>query len=70
MMVTSDAKAIDCATIAHAAIALSSCTHDSNSPCSSIPNTCVLTNAAAYLRATPHAITTALKATTVAAGAA
>ncbi len=61
MMVTSDAKAITYATT-HAATALSSCTNDNNSPCSSSPNTCILTNALVYLRATPHAITTALVA--------
>ncbi len=62
---TADAKAI-----AHAATALGSCTHDSNSTCSSIPNRCVLTNAAVYPKATPHAMATALKATTVAVAAA
>ena len=62
MLVTPDAKAI-----AHAAAALGSCTHDSNSTCSSIPNTCVLTNAIVYPKATTHAMATALKVTIKAA---
>ena len=65
-MVTSDAKAIAYATTAHATTALSTGTHDSNST----PNTGELTNAAVYLRAAPHAITTALKSTMIAARAA
>jgi len=55
---------------ADAATALGSCTHDSNSTCSSIPNTRVPTNAAVYPKATPHAMATALKATIVAVAAA
>ncbi len=65
MVATADAKAI-----AHAATALGSGTHDSNNTCSSMPNTCVLINAAVYPKATPHAMAAAPKATIVAAAAA